>query len=702
MQLDRRSALAVFLAASVITVVMTWPLAAHLGTMVPSDVGDPVLNTWILWWNAQQIPLTEAWWNAPIFHPATGTVAFSEHLLGVTPISSPIIWLTGNPQLAYNVTFLLTFVLSTTAAYVLAFELTGRHDAAFLGGLAFGFAPYRIAHFSHLQILASFWMPIALLGLHRFIRDGRVRWLALFGVAWLMQALSNFYYMAYFSVLVALWVLWFVRPRDWRHAVLIGVAWLMALVPLLPILLTYREVHALYGLEWQLDTIRRLSADVASVVNASPLLSLWGHLRVFPKPEGDLFTGFTVVAIVAISICVLVWRRRSHAARADASPRSAFVFYILATLAMFLLALGPSPTWMGRTIVDSGPYAWLMELPGLSSMRVPARFGMLMALCLSMAATLAFATLASASASTGASPSASPVNARRLRWVTVGLALAILSESWIGAMPLWDPPRHWNIRRSDVSGALLVLPMLNSMNEAAAMYRAMPHGRPLVNGYSGHAPPWYRSLALGLNNYDPAVLEVLAASGVTHIAVVLRNDVDGAWRRYAATRAHPVNVSTDSPFALYALNPVTIADLPTRVVPIQSVTVSSHPEVAAAMLDANLTTRWFTNTIQQGGEDVTIDLGSVQAVSAVEMKLGFFGFGHPRTLVVELSPDRSSWAEVWRGRGEAAAIAGAFRSPNEMPMVVPFGNHDARFIRMRLISPGEATWSIAELRVLTH
>jgi len=286
--------------------------------------------------------------------------------------------------------------------------------------------------------------------------------------------------------------------------------------------------------------------------------------------------------------------------------------------------------------------------------------------------------------------------------VTAVLALAILSESWIGAMPLWDPPRHWNIRSSDVSGALLVLPILNTMNEAASMYRAMTHGKPLVNGYSGHAPPWYRSLILGLNNYDPAVLEVLARAGVTHIAVVLRNDADGTWRRYAATRAIPVNVSTDSAFALYALNPVTTAAEPTGVVPIQSVEVSSNPDVAAAMLDGNLATRWFTKTNQQGGEEVVIDLGSVQSVSAVEMKLGFFGYGHPRTLVVELSADRSSWAEVWRGRGEAAAIAGGFRSPNEMPMVLPFGDHQARFIRMRLISPGEATWSIAELRVLKH
>ena len=52
--------------------------------------------------------------------------------------------------------------------YLLARELTGRRDAAFLAGLAFAFGPMRALHVSHLQVLAWGWMPIALWGLHRY------------------------------------------------------------------------------------------------------------------------------------------------------------------------------------------------------------------------------------------------------------------------------------------------------------------------------------------------------------------------------------------------------------------------------------------------------------------------------------------------------------------------------------------------------
>ena len=58
--------------------------------------------------------------------------------------ATPIIWVTGSPVVAYNVAFLLSFSLSGLAAYLLCHQLTGRRDAAWVAGLAFGFCPYRI------------------------------------------------------------------------------------------------------------------------------------------------------------------------------------------------------------------------------------------------------------------------------------------------------------------------------------------------------------------------------------------------------------------------------------------------------------------------------------------------------------------------------------------------------------------------------
>src|ERR1043165_5075630 len=93
---------AAFIVYLALAVTFTWPLARVMSSAVPSDLGDPILNTWILWWNAGHVPLTASWWNAPIFFPAQGVLAFSEHLLGLVPLTTPLIWISGNPLFAYN------------------------------------------------------------------------------------------------------------------------------------------------------------------------------------------------------------------------------------------------------------------------------------------------------------------------------------------------------------------------------------------------------------------------------------------------------------------------------------------------------------------------------------------------------------------------------------------------------------------------
>lgn len=687
--MTRAASLLAALSYTALAVVITWPLAAHLGSLVPGDVGDPVLNTWILWWSAGHVPLTAAWWNAPIFFPATGTLAFSENLLGISVLASPIIWLTHNPLLAYNVVFLLSFPLAAFTTYALTLELTGSRGAAWIAGLAFGFAPYRIAHLSHLQILATFWMPLALLGLHRYVRRGRIGNLVLFAASWALQALSNGYYLAYFSILIVFWVIWFVPVRQWRKAAAIAAAWLAAVVVLLPVLIQYWKVHAQFGLARNVQTVRALSADVASWLNASPLMSLWGGLQLFPKNEGALFTGFTVVLLMLMGLLMEAGRRRK-ADHLDAAQtgRSAVVFYAAAALAMYILALGPSPELMGHTIISSGPYAWLMRLPGVAALRAPGRFGMLVSLCVAIGAGLGLARVVSSMRSASRTLAAALCGA------------AIIAESWTHAMPLWEPPRPWEIETTDVNGALLVLPVLNELNESGSMYRDMTTGVPLVNGYSGFVPPWYRTLKEGLNLLDPAVLDELARAGVTQIAVVNRNDSDEAWRTYVRTRGTLARHQPGEAFTLFDLSAAAPARVFSKRVPVSRIEVSSQPEFVWAMTDGNLHSRWFSKGPQQGSEQVVVDLGSTKAVSAIELSLGEYEFDHPRELIVEVSPDGAEWTQAWRGFGDALVLAGAFREPTRLPMLIDLGDRTARYLRLRQIGRHRTvSWSIAELAV---
>ena len=111
---------------SALAIAVTFPLIPHLTSVVPSDLGDPLLSTAILWWNAHVMPLTDRWWNGFAFSPATGMLAFSDHRLGLSLIASPLQRLGANPITAYNIVFLATFPLCALSGHALGWVLTKR------------------------------------------------------------------------------------------------------------------------------------------------------------------------------------------------------------------------------------------------------------------------------------------------------------------------------------------------------------------------------------------------------------------------------------------------------------------------------------------------------------------------------------------------------------------------------------------------
>ena len=182
------------LAYAAITVALTWPLALAPGSLVPQDLGDPLLTASILWWNAQQVPFTDAWWDGTFFFPGADNLALSDHRVGIGLIATPLIWLGASPLTTYGITFLLTWWLSAAAAYALVWTLTANRAAAFIGGLIFGFNPFRAGHLAHLELLASYWLPVILLALHRWLATRQGVWLIVLSVALLLQALTSGYY----------------------------------------------------------------------------------------------------------------------------------------------------------------------------------------------------------------------------------------------------------------------------------------------------------------------------------------------------------------------------------------------------------------------------------------------------------------------------------------------------------------------------
>ncbi len=140
---------------------------------IAGGLGDPLLNTTILAWDADRIGHAfRGFWDAPFLYPNRHTLAYSEHLLGIAWFTTPIVWVTRNAVFAYNVAYIGSYVLAGFGMFLLARTLIGRDDAAILAALAFELTPYRFVQTTHLQVLMNGWMPIALWALHRYLATG--------------------------------------------------------------------------------------------------------------------------------------------------------------------------------------------------------------------------------------------------------------------------------------------------------------------------------------------------------------------------------------------------------------------------------------------------------------------------------------------------------------------------------------------------
>src|SRR4029078_9995518 len=66
---------------------------------------------------------------------------------------------------------------------------------------------------------------------------------------------------------------------------------------------------------------------------------------------------------------------------------------------------------------------------------------------------------------------------------------------------------------------VLELPLGIVERDADAMYRAIAHRHPIVNGYSGYDPAYYQALKIGLARNDGAVIDELARDRDLIVAV---------------------------------------------------------------------------------------------------------------------------------------------------------------------------------------
>jgi hypothetical protein len=615
-----------------LSLAWSWPLPLHLASRFTHDPGDPLLVTYLIWWNAHAVPLTQAWWNAAFYWPMHDALALTEHLAGVSPFTTPVQWLGGSPLLAYNLLLIASTWWSGLATHALVRWLTQRDAAAYCAGVAFALAPYRVSQVGHLQLFACWWLPVTLLALHRFHADGRLRWLGLFGLAWLLQGLTTGYYLFFSPFVIAAWLAWFTRTRaDARRGALVAIAWVLFTLPMLPVLLEYYRVQSSLGLSRSPDEMLSYSAHWGDFVSTSPLLRVW-HLREPSNTELYLFPGVTAIFLALAGAAAGAWRDRR------------FVFYVgLAALLTWLCA-GPAADRQSLAALWH-PYGWFSWWPGFTGLRVPARFFMLASLCLAVAAGLAVGWL-------------------QQRWSrlgrVIGLAVAgLIADGAIAGMPLGVPPGALLLQERNAR--VLELPFSDGRVSVWAMYKSMAHRLPVINGYAGYIPPHAVVLDWALSRHDASVLTELRRGRPLYVLVASSNQED-EWTRFMSEQDATM-ISVTGGGRLYRMDAIPLA---------RDARAGAPLDVVSATVD---------------GPWVVLDVGSARVGQVVEVRPGRLS-RMPRWLRVEASIDGVTWTLASEQPAGGATLIGALTSPRVWPVRLVIPDVRARYFRVNVAPYG--------------
>lgn len=459
--------------------------------LVP-DRGDPLFSMWRMGWVAHQIIADPAHlFDANTFHPEPGTLTYSDSMLLPALMGAPLVWLGVPIAVAYTVVFLASLLLSGVATYCLARVLSLPRGPSWIAALIFALCPYRMEHYSHLELQVAQWMPLTLLAAHRLLATGRRRYLAYLALALGAQWYSSMYYGVFLTIYAGVFVCvlapaWRTGWRRWAASIgclLLGVG--LAL----PLARAYKATEGARGTR---------NADIVEWYSAMPMnyfapnsRSIYRYKLTKSEPERELFPHFTPLVLAAVGMIPPLG--------------GAGVALFASGIIAFDGSLGFNGHWYRLAYENLGP---------LRSMRVPARFAILVNLTLALFAGFGTARLLAR------------IRAATARRTVLALLTAVfLLESLpdLRLVPVWKSSPSLYGPLGPKSGAVLFEYPIRRESDGenfAYIYFSTWHWTRTVNGYSGFTPKSYeqlseRTLGFPLGN----TVAYLQSRGVTHVTL---------------------------------------------------------------------------------------------------------------------------------------------------------------------------------------
>jgi hypothetical protein len=492
----------VLLLAGVLVTALTFPTVPDVGRSGRLNTGDGRFSIWNVAWVDHALLHDPAHlFDANIFYPHTGTLAYSELNLVAGVLGLPAYAVTGNALAALNSALVAGLVIAFLSMFALVRRLTGSGAGAVVGATAFTFCPFVQVHTAHIQLLMVFGFPLVCLAFHR-LADSPGLWRAVqLGAALAVAALACAYYGLFLGCALGVMAVAF-ATRQRIYWIALGSAAVTAALLVLPVLAPYLRARALSGATrtLDLDELRSYSATLSTYVSSPAHLHAWwlpgvpGSLlsSIRPGPE-SLFPGVLVLLLAGLGVATTL--------RQPGSTERRLVWGYLALAAFaFWMSFGP----------DSGLYLLFVKIvPWMSMLRAPVRFGVVVTFALAVLAGLGVKRL---------------VGSGRM-WLTPVLLIGMVGELAAVPWPLAEVPplaRAYRVLAGSPRGPVVEFPFpyvsSDYHHNSWPMFWSTYHWQPLVNGYSDFIPPDFDAIALPITGFpDAASFEIMRARQVRYI-----------------------------------------------------------------------------------------------------------------------------------------------------------------------------------------
>lgn len=408
----------------------------HMNSLIV-DPYDGLLITWVVNWFIHH-PLSL---NGNIFFPFQNTLAYSDFQLVSSLTSFPFVLAFNEPLLAFNINYLLGFILTGFSTFLLAKFLTNDLKISLVAGTLFTFGSIHANYSAHLQLF-GFWPFV--LTLYFYFRSKLTLFLLFFFVTVATMPLFLFFFLAFFAINLIVSLRGVLRRSKLK---IILIAFAISSVVFIPYFLVSREFNYVRPLT---DTIHFSLTFQQFFRTAGPMtLILIGILIFKPKKLNDWSILALVSFVLAFGPALHIFENTVHVGPLPAIPLPYLLFYYL--------------------------------LPGFSGFRTPSRWLLLAFFALSLVFAQTFKHHLS----------------KRLSALLILIILLQVNFPiryfQVPSRTEFPPEQIW-LSQNYKNAPIIHFPMYGWFNgnkigiETLRMYYSTMHFHPMFNGFSGFSP----------------------------------------------------------------------------------------------------------------------------------------------------------------------------------------------------------------------